>query len=670
MTNNFTLIETILSDAGFEVTNITTEEIYNHELLTVNYDVFIMVDNLPKENITDQVKEFWLSGGGLLTFDSVAAYLCWSGILPPESESDDGYYTYWNNQGQSSANVSLLHPVTRGYSVGDTFNFGSTYSWSTFDWSALMGTSIASDLYRLANKPGDLNAVTLLGYDSSTRGGKVVHILTIDELDADSIIINAVEWLCPQPKARIVYDLSHHPRLGVDDWDDLTQYPGYYNTFRDELVSRGYTFDKLYPSSIANFSASRLNPYDLLILVSPDSGYTSSDSVAITNWINNGGSVLVFGDSPLLSSFIVTNNRINELLDSFDLQLNDTVGFGGTNALTSTNHPTIEGCTTVTINAMGAINVSGDAYAIWNYGADVIIAGQKAGSGRIIMVGDMNWCDNGNIATTDNKQFAINIVNWLTSWDADVLIYTDEVYSANYYVSPLCKALNSLKMEFYLTFTDDFLNYSLNTGSWELLVIDLVNYAFVGSVFDNVKEFVDAGGYLLMTSYLVDSYSTHPLWATLGFSYASNFPNNDPFYVWDDANSIFNKPYDYNVTLFQPFTFYSDDGDLLTVHDNATALAGYTASETIDNAVIVLRNDKRTLYNGFIIDELSGDNNFNGFKDNFELWTNELTFMFDQAGLLPNEAPTPFIPGYELFIILGVLALTTSGLILHKRKKK
>ncbi|NHJ25513.1 MAG: DUF4350 domain-containing protein [Candidatus Lokiarchaeota archaeon] len=669
LTNNYSLIELALNGAGYQVSTITTEQIYNHELLTSNYDVFIMADNLPKVNITNQVKEFWLGGGGLLTFDSVAAYLCWSGILFPESEGSDGFSVYWNNQAQTSANISLRHPVTRGYDIGDTFTFGSSYSWSTFDWTALMGSSIASDLYRLANQPGDLNDVTVLGYDPSDRGGKLVHILTTDELDADNLLINAVAWLCPQPKGKILFDLSHSSRLGVDSWDDLTAYPGYYKTWRNSLVSRGFLFDKLYPSSTENFSSSRLNPYDMLIIVSPDLNYSSNDRTALTNWINNGGSLVVLGDNPFLSDFAITNARINYLLDSFDIRLNTTVGISGTQDLSSEEHPTTEGCSIVTAYSAGTVNISGDAFEIWGYSTNVIIAGQELGSGRLMVIGDMNWCAEGNIGTNDNEQFAINLANWLISWNADILIYTDDPFSANFYKSPLCRALNSLKINFYLTFSSSYFNYSLTNGSWELLIINLVNYGFANSILDNIKNFVDTGGYLLMSSYVVSSNPTHELWATLGFAYASNMPDNEPFYIWDDTHTIFNKPFDYDATLFQPFIFYSDDGDLLTVYDNATALAGYTASEAEGNATIILRNDKHTLYNGYIIDELSGDNDFNGFEDRLELWTNEILFMLDQAGLLPDGQPAAGIPGYELITMLSVFGIVTCFLIITKRKK-
>ena len=58
LTNNYSNIQTALLTAGYEVTPLTTNQIYNHELKNAKYDVFIMADNLPKTNITNFVKEY------------------------------------------------------------------------------------------------------------------------------------------------------------------------------------------------------------------------------------------------------------------------------------------------------------------------------------------------------------------------------------------------------------------------------------------------------------------------------------------------------------------------------------------------------------------------------------------------------------------------------------
>jgi hypothetical protein len=663
-TNNYTALMEFLQAEGHQVTELTCTDIYNHELMTADYDLFILVDNLPRENITKHVKEFWLGGGALLSFDSALPYLCYEGILIPESEGDHGWGTYFVYQSGSSNNVSSRHYITKDYDVGDKFTSAGTWMCHLY-WDILLGTSAGADTVKLANRDTVNNAATAVARDPLDKGGRVVHLPGLGNaigVDMDGMIREAVQWLCPRPKGRILFDLSHLPYYGIDPWDDYASSVNY-DTWRNTLVSRGYTLDKLYPSDAGNLTINNLRPYDMLFICVPNINFTASEVSAVTQWVQNGGGLIAIGEN---SVFIDENNNVNYLYSNFDLEFNSVTGTNG--ATYFVEHPTTEGCTEISAIAPGQIVYSGDAYPIWGYDAtEIYVAGQEYGNGRVLLMGDVGPFRDSSIASLDNLQYAINVANWLVSWDAKVLIYTDDAFSANFYESPACRALNSLETDFYLTFTDEYFNYSLITGSWELVIINLVNYGFADSVFDNVINFIDAGGHVIMSSYIVSADPTLPIWDIFGFEYASQFPDNDPFYVWDTTHPIFNDPLDYDATLFQPFTFYIDDGDLLTVYDNATALAGYTSSESADNAVIVLRNDKQTLYNGFIIDELSGDNDFNGFEDRIELWTNEIKYMLKQA------LPTPGgIPGYDFSIIIGAIFVSLSliSLVILKKRKK
>jgi len=667
LTNNHSNIQTALLTAGYEVTLLSTNQIYNHELQTAKYDIFIIADHMPKTNITNFVKEYWLGGGSLLSMDSALSFLCYAGILPPESVGDEGLGTYWYYQSSTIQNITTRHPVSKSYSVDDTFTISNPTLSATIDWAALQGTSIASELVKIATIPGFPNAATVVAYDPQSRGGKVVYIVNHRDLEDDAILIDAIEWLCPRPKGRIAFDLSHIPRLGVDNWDDIAAYPGYYETWRDDLVSRGYLFDKLYPTVSANFTSSRLDPYDMLVIVSPDSDYSTIDRSTVTNWVNNGGGLLVLGENPLLSDFAVTNARINYLLDAFDLELNQSFGIGTTALGLPEEHPIAEGCTDVTMYATGAVNITGSAYNLWDFGSNVIIAGQDSASGRIIVIGDMNWCADGNIATTDNEQFAINVANWLTASKAEVLLYVDEPYSPNYYRTPVSNALNELGIDFYLTFDDYYLNLSLNLYDWKIVIIDNPWKAFSTSVLTTLNEYVKEGGRLLMSTFRVDLIPTHPLWARLGFAFEQEQPGSSSLYIWAATHAIFNVPVDYGAARFDPIRDYGDEGDLLRVYPNATALAGYTATETANNSNIVLGNGGKTLYNGYLIDQFSGDLDDSTYADNFELWVNEIAFMWAQT--LPPETP-PGIPGYDMFIVLGSIFLVMGLMAVITVKKK
>jgi len=670
MHNNYTALKDLLVNAGYQVSELTTNDISNYKLMTADYDIFIMADNVPRENITNYVKEYWLGGGGILSLDSAISYICYAGMIPPESEGSENNGVYWSYAPYSTIqNITTRHPVTKAYQVNDTMTEISM-DWAAFDWTALQGTSIASEVTKLATKVENSNLATVVAFEPTQKGGRVIQMLgdgAIIGANMDDLIIDAIDWLCPRPKGRIAYDLSHNPRLGVDNWDDLTAYPGYYEDWRNELVSRNYMFDKLYPASTGNFSSERLNKYDLLVVVSPDSNITTAEATVVSNWISNGGSLLAFGDNPLLVDFAVTNQRINVLLADYDLELNITFGVSGTVSLSPVSHPTIEGCSAIQMGTKGTINITGDAHSLWELGGNIYNAYQDTGNGRLILSADMNWLTDSGIGDLDNRQFGVNMVNWLTSDDAEVLLYVDEPDSPNYYRTPVTNALNELGINFYLTFEDEYTNLSLNLYDWDLLIVDNPWYSLAYSVLTTVNNFVKGGDRLIMSTYRVSASPTHPLWARLGFAYNQSQPGSSSLYIWDAAHPIFNLPVDYGAARFDPIRDYGDEGDLLMVYPNATALGGYTASETENNTNIVLGNGGKTLFNGYLIDQFSGDLDDSTYPDNFELWINEISFMWAQIIFEPiiDDA----IPGYDMYIVSFAIIFSIGIISILKIRK-
>ena len=95
---------------------LDVHDIYNYQLKTADYDVFVMCDNFPRENITDRVVDFWSGGGGVLSFDGSSDFLCYFGILPAAADGSTGFGTYWN---YASANMILMerHPVTKSMTM-------------------------------------------------------------------------------------------------------------------------------------------------------------------------------------------------------------------------------------------------------------------------------------------------------------------------------------------------------------------------------------------------------------------------------------------------------------------------------------------------------------------------------------------------------------------------
>lgn len=629
--DNLTDTLAALNSAGYQVTQLTTMDISNHELKTASYDVFIMVDNLPLMNNSNYIKEFWLGGGGILSFDSDINFLCYYGILPPESLGNNGSTTLWSYEGGVNE-IYQRHPISKHYSVGDTFI--PYINWATLNWTALQDTSIASDLVRIATLVGDSNNVTVLGYDPSDGGGRIVQMpWTYGEIPSNmtDLVNDAVDWACPRPKGRILFDMSHKANYGFDPWDTPyvveTGYKDRFSELRNNLVNHSYTVDKLYPSASGNLTMNNLAPYDLLIEALPGINFTAAEVSNVQNWINTGGNFLALGDYLGLPR----TGNINYLVSSFlDLSI---VGGSGGNSLSILNQtPTTEACTQMTGGTVGIINYTGDAAPIWGSSPTVPVVGyQEYGNGRVILTADINIFDNARIYSTDNLQFAINAANWLTASQAKILLCVNELSSANYYISPVARALNELRLPFALTFNNDYLNLSLYKYSWELVIIDMPSTA---PVIDNFIDYIDSGGRLIMSSYVVDNNPSHPLWAKLGFSYSDDETDPVPIYIWESSHRIFTTPIPYGANNFTAISDYSDEGDYLTVYPNATALAGFTNTTETGNASIVLRNDGKTLYNSYIIDEFSGDVDDSTYEDRFELWLNEIAYMIYQSLLV------------------------------------
>ncbi|MHA1671027.1 MAG: DUF4350 domain-containing protein [Promethearchaeota archaeon] len=636
--NNYSNIQTTLLAAGYEVTTLTTNQIFNHELMNARYDVFIMADNLPKANITNYVLEYWLGGGALLSMDSAVNFICYYGIMPPESAGDDGNGLYWIYQISTDQNITTRYPVSRSYAVNDTFTISGSQSSATFSWSALQGTSIASELTKIATRPGLPDAATVVAFDPQSRGGKVVHLPSPREIEDDAILIDAIEWLCPRPKARILFDLSHYPFYGIDLWDSSTyaNYTPRYTTMRDDLVSRSYMVDKFY---LGNYTTANLALYDLLIIVLPSVNFTTSEVNDVQNWISDGGSLLILGDNHGLSTQL---NNINELLNGYDLAMNSTDD-GATLLDYNEEHPTVEDCTQLTMINPGLVVVEGSASPIWGNDVNhITIASQEVGEGRIILASDINFVQDSNIGMDDNEQYMINMINWLAASKAEVLIFVTDYNSPNYYKTPLSNALNELGIDFYLTSDDYYMNLSMYMYDWELLVIDLPVGVIDVPTLTVVNDYVKNGGKLIMSTYRVDSNPTHPLWSRLGFAYKQEQPDKSSLYIWDSSHAIFNTPVDYGEVRFDPFFDYFDEGDLLRVYQNATSLAGYTVSETENNTNLVLGNGGKTLFNGYLIDQFTGDLDDSTYADNFELWVNEIAYILKpKAFSLSSDADAP-----------------------------
>ncbi|MHA1212646.1 MAG: GGIII-like transmembrane region-containing protein, partial [Candidatus Heimdallarchaeota archaeon] len=246
---------------------------------------------------------------------------------------------------------------------------------------------------------------------------------------------------------------------------------------------------------------------------------------------------------------------------------------------------------------------------------------------------------------TDNKDYLRNVAEWLTAATAKVLVYLDFSFGSSYYVAPLALALNDLGVKYYLTTPSyswgnyEQFNMSLPTQEWDLVIVNNPSFSGIDVIFDELLDYLDTDGHLILSIYDADAYAPHPLFFKMGFNVTQDVMDQPPMYIWDAGHDIFTQPIAYGEDRFEAISVAADDGDRLEVYSNATALAGYTASETAGEAFIVLRNDEQTLYNGYLIDVFNEDLDDSCYRDNFELWKNEIAFM-----LRPKLEFTPNVP--------------------------
>ncbi len=655
--NNATGLMDILVGYGYDVTLLDVHDIYNYELTTANYDVFCMVDNFPRENITSRVMDFWLGGGGLLVFDGSAGFLCSFGILPPEAFGTSGHTTYWL---YATNNIVLYerHPV--GKSSSGTISTSGSLCW---DYTALSVTSIGADLTMVATSGHSPTWAAILAFDPSDKGGKVVtiaHDLESEYVpDLEPLFADAVDWLAPRPKARVLYDLTHQPWCPTDTWE-WNGDGNYLTSWRNGLVANSFTVDKLHPSALGNLTPENLAPYDMLVTNQPLLNISASEILAVEEWVLAGGGLFVIGDNP----GVPDNYHLDDLIAPYGIQFNDTVSPYNQAIAVDDMHPTTEGCTSLNYHGATNLILSGSAYPIWSYAPDEVAAcAVEYGEGRVVVICDANSVADTWIVESNNEQFAMNVANWLTTSSATVLLYHDNaptpIPSYNFYRTAVANALNELGIEFMLTFDRDYFNLSLNSQDWDLVISDanggsgtpVANYRFI-------LEHLENGGKLIMRDFWfkqVNGTSGYDLslFTYMGFEGAGAvgiISGAPTVYMWDVYHDVFNRPVDFAVDHFESTAnFYVTDWANVTLLGNATAIAGITPSPEVNQSAIILGVEGRALCNMFSISQYFDDFDDSTYADNYELWLNEIAFMMK---------PTIDSPG-DLVLEVGSLSEPT-----------
>ncbi len=164
-----------------------------------DFDVLLLPDNWPALASNPMIFDFWNnSGGGIVALDSAIEYLCYDGILPEESAGDNGYYTYWDYDTMDTAQISIAHPVTAGYTVGE--NITGTEGDARYNTTAMAGTTGYPYYTMLASEYENITWAYVSAYEPPDKG-RVVHIWEEypENLPTRLMLLNAVKWAAQAP---------------------------------------------------------------------------------------------------------------------------------------------------------------------------------------------------------------------------------------------------------------------------------------------------------------------------------------------------------------------------------------------------------------------------------------------------------------------------------------
>ncbi len=224
----------------------------------------------------------------------------------------------------------------------------------------------------------------------------------------------------------------------------------------------------------------------------------------------------------------------------------------------------------------------------------------------------------------------------------NILIYADDVI----HTPPntcLDTALQSLGLAYTAHYNGDWAGFEtdLSGGTWDLVLVGNDYWRPPGSMLAALNDYVTDGGKLVFHSWTVSFDPANALWTTLGFTWASddNDPP-DPVYWWEPGHPVFTDPE--SVPEFTSLNggFYMTYGQHVEPLADFQSLAGFTTpGPDLNQAALVLGNDGRTVFKGFLDAHNSADLDRDTRMDGVELWINLIEGV--QAGF-SGDAPWLF----------------------------
>jgi hypothetical protein len=213
----------------------------------------------------------------------------------------------------------------------------------------------------------------------------------------------------------VLWDISHGTSSNVDIHTEYSELEG---LLAGEGISLSTTSTGVLNETLDNF--------DTLVLSAKTTGtidtyaYTNEEIDAITDFVFNGGGLLIMGDDN--RSTVPSNLTIDPIANKFGVQIG-WKGISNSQSNTSTSFaidPIFDNVSKLFfLNAGENLLVDGDladsSALAWVDTGEALITSATYEQGRVLTIGDADLFWGPIIEEPDNGQFSINVFNYLTS---------------------------------------------------------------------------------------------------------------------------------------------------------------------------------------------------------------------------------------------------------------
>src|SRR5437867_2399297 len=180
----------------------------------------------------------------------------------------------------------------------------------------------------------------------------------------------------------------------------------------------------------------------------------------------------------------------------------------------------------------------------------------------------------------------------------------------------------------------------INSKQWDLIIYQSYYIAYIAPIIEDAMMVQKNGGALLMyNNWYAFSRQTHPILQYFGGQWVSDLFSPLTMYQWDTTNTLFHDPLEPPVQMNPTHNQYFRDGQLIKALSNAFAPMGYTTNPQDSQASMVVRNDLRSIWNGFTPQNYQADQDFDGDPDMLELMVNEIRLVTGPE--VPRTMPWP-----------------------------